>query len=156
RQLQAPAPSVPAPWAPARRPVPATKPPRPCRERCTPVASRRPFHPVLLEHELRLASEDDDVALVLDPEALGPDGAEWAMALDRIVALRAAFGHVDMGAIGDERVALVLEHLDVAEKVEQLRLRAIDACVGGEREPAALGRHIGLGSLELDEVVHLR
>src|SRR5689334_10192943 len=123
-------------------------------------ASRLRFRRFLfmrLEEQARVAGEDDGLAAVLDPEALGIDVTEGAVAFDGIVALSAALGHVDMGAVGLEGVALVLEQLDIAEEVEQLGLWAVDPAIGRDREPrVAVRGHVGLGGFELDEIVDLR
>ncbi len=77
------------------------------------------------------------VAAVEDAEAFGRDVAERPLAGDRVVALGGAGDHVDMGAGGVELVALVLEQRDIAEQVEKLRLRLIEAGIAGELEPVA-------------------
>ena len=102
-----------------------------------------------------MAGEDDVVAVVEDAEALARDVAERALAVTGS-SPSACPGHVDMRAVGVELVALVLEQLDIAEQVEQLRLRLIEAGVGGELEPvAARGGDVALGPFERDEVVEL-
>ncbi len=81
-----------------------------------------------------MAGEDDGVAAIEDAETLAGDVAERPLAGDGIIALGSAGGHVDMGARGVELVALVLEQRDIAEEVEELRLRLVEAGIGGKLE----------------------
>ena len=62
--------------------------------------------------------------------------------------------HVDMRAVGVELVALVLEQRDIAEEIEELRLRLIEAGIGAQLEPVAARRWSdrAFGPLERDEV----
>src|SRR5260370_21986706 len=107
--------------------------------------------------QLGLAGEGDRLAAVEQAEAFGSYVAEDTLALHRIVALGGAGGHVDMRGVGRQLIAAVMEQLDVAEEIEKLTLRQVDAGKGRDGEPgAALQSDVALGALEGHEVIAIR
>src|SRR5579862_2556550 len=97
------------------------------------------------QDEVRLAGEDNDIAVVVESEAFGRDVTERAVAVDRIVPFRRSIEDIDMGAVGVEFVPAILIELDIAVEIEQLRLGLVSPGITRELNPiAAVGGEVGL------------